>query len=388
MNIKSGFKYRIYPNQEQQDKLAVQFGHTRFVYNLYLATRRDYYAATGKSSGYHDCANDLTKLKKEADHAWLKEADSQALQQSLKDLDAAFGRFFKGLGGYPKFKSRHHKQSYRYPQRFKLNESRIYLPKVGWVKIVLHRAIRGKMKSCTVSRTKTGKYFVSILCEWELEQPDPTHDSVGIDLGISHFAILSTGEKIDNPRHLKRAERRLKIRQRRLSRKKKGSSNRDKARRRVAATHEKIANQRRDFHHKTSRELVDRFGYIALESLNVSGMMKNHKLAKVISDVGWSQFVNFLIYKQGWSGGTVDQIDQWYPSSKTCSDCGAINRSLKLSTREWYCDSCGAIHDRDTNAGINILNHSLNTNTVGATEIYAREIRPVVRQSAREAQLL
>lgn len=388
MNIKSGFKYRIYPNQEQQDKLAVQFGHTRFVYNLYLATRRDYYAATGKSSGYHDCANDLTKLKKEADHAWLKEADSQALQQSLKDLDAAFGRFFKGLGGYPKFKSRHHKQSYRYPQRFKLNESRIYLPKVGWVKIVLHRAIRGKMKSCTVSRTKTGKYFVSILCEWELEQPDPTHDSVGIDLGISHFAILSTGEKIDNPRHLKRAERRLKIRQRRLSRKKKGSSNRDKARRRVAATHEKIANQRRDFHHKTSRELVDRFGYIALESLNVSGMMKNHKLAKVISDVGWSQFVNFLIYKQGWSGGTVDQIDQWYPSSQTCSDCGAINRSLKLSTREWYCDSCGAIHDRDTNAGINILNHSLNTNTVGATEIYAREIRPVVRQSAREAQLL
>lgn len=388
MNIKSGFKYRIYPNQEQQDKLAVQFGHTRFVYNLYLATRRDYYAATGKSSGYHDCANDLTKLKKEADHAWLKEADSQALQQSLKDLDAAFGRFFKGLGGYPKFKSRHHKQSYRYPQRFKLNESRIYLPKVGWVKIVLHRAIRGKMKSCTVSRTKTGKYFVSMLCEWQLEQPDPTHDSVGIDLGISHFAILSTGEKIDNPRHLKRAERRLKIRQRRLSRKKKGSSNRDKARRRVAATHEKIANQRRDFHHKTSRELVDRFGYIALESLNVSGMMKNHKLAKVISDVGWSQFVNFLIYKQGWSGGTVDQIDQWYPSSQTCSDCGAINRSLKLSTREWYCDSCGAIHDRDTNAGINILNHSLNTNTVGATEIYAREIRPVVRQSAREAQLL
>jgi putative transposase len=268
----AGFKYRIYPNQVQQQALAVQFGHSRFVYNLYLAVRRDYYAATGNSSSYNRCANDLTQLKKEPEHSWLKEADSQVLQQSLKDLDAAYGRLFKGLGGYPKFKSRHQKQSIRYPQRFKLNGHTIYLPKVGWVKIVLHRDIRGKMKSCTVSKTKTGKYFVSILCQWEDEQPDSLAESVGIDLGISHFAILSNGEKIDNPGHLKRSERRLKIRQRRLSRKQKGANNRSQARHRVAATHERVANQRRDFHHKVSRELAGRFGYIALESLNVSGL--------------------------------------------------------------------------------------------------------------------
>jgi putative transposase len=244
------------------------------------------------------------------------------------------------------------------------------------------------MKSCTVSRTKTGKYFVSILCEWEHEQPDTLPDAIGIDLGITHFAILSDSRKIDNPRHLKRSERRLKIRQRRLSRKKRGGSNRNKARQRHALTHEKVANQRRDFHHQTSRELVDQYGYIALESLNVSGMLKNHKLAKAISDVGWSQFVSFLKYKQEWNNGHVDQIDPWFPSSKTCSACGAINRSLKLSDREWCCDNCGATHDRDTNAGINILNHALDNNTAGAAEIYAREIRPVVRQSAREAQLL
>lgn len=388
MKINAGFKYRIYPNQVQQQALAVQFGHSRFVYNLYLAVRRDYYAATGKNSSYNTCANDLTQLKKEPEHSWLKEADSQVLQQSLKDLDAAYGRLFKGLGGYPKFKSRHHKQSIRYPQRFKLNGNTIYLPKVGWVKIVLHRDIRGQMKSCTVSKTKTGKYFVSILCEWEHEQPDSLPESVGIDLGISHFAILSNGEKIDKPRHLKRSERRLKIRQRRLSRKQKGSNNRSRARHCVAATHERVANQRRDFHHKVSRELAGRFGYIGLESLNVSGMLQNHKLAKAISDVGWSQFVGFLKYKQDWIGGVVDQIDRWFPSSKTCSACGSINPTLKLSDREWCCECCGALHDRDTNAGINILNHSLHTNTVGATEIYAREIRPVVRQSAREAQSL
>jgi putative transposase len=328
VKINAGFKYRIYPNQVQQQALAVQFGHSRFVYNLYLAVRRDYYAATGNSSSYNTCANDLTQLKKEREHTWLKEGDSQVLQQSLKDLDAAYSRLFKGLGGYPKFKSRHHKQSIRYPQRFKLNGDTIYLPKVGWVKMVLHRDIRGKMKSCTVSKTKTGKYFVSILCQWEQEQPDSLPESVGIDLGISHFAILSNGEKIDNPRHLKRSERRLKIRQRRLSRKQKGSNNRSQARHCVAATHERVANQRRDFHHKVSRELAGRFGYIALESLNVSGMLQNHKLAKAISEMGWSQFVGFLKYKQDWKGGVVEQIDRWFPSSKTCSACGSINHTL------------------------------------------------------------
>lgn len=386
MKTNAGFKYRIYPNQEQQGKLAVQFGHARFVYNLYLGVRSDYYKATGKSASYMDCTNDLTQLKNEPEHIWIKEADSQVLQQSLKDLDAAFTRFFKGLGDYPKFKKRHGKQSIRYPQRFKLDDNRIYLPKVGWTKINLHRPIRGNMKSCTVSRTKTGKYFVSILCEWEHELPETIDGEVGIDLGITHFATLSTGEKIDNPRNLKRSMRRLKIRQRRLSHKQKGSSNRGKARHSVAMTHERIANQRRDFHHQLSRHLVDQYGYIALEDLNVSGMVKNHKLAQAISDVGWSQFVTFLKYKQDWNNGVVHQVGRFFASSKLCSACGAKNQDLTLSVREWTCQECGAIHDRDTNAGINILQESLNT--VGATEINARETRPVRRQSAREAQLL
>jgi putative transposase len=218
-------------------------------------------------------------LKREPEYAWLKEADSQALQQSLRDLDTAYQNFFKGNSRYPRFKSKYDRQSYRYPQRFKLVGNRIYLPKVGWVKIVVHRALQGEMKSCTVSKTKSGRYFVSILCEYEKE-PNPVDGEVGIDLGLSHFLTLSTGEKIDNPRHLRKQERLLRIRQRRLTCKEKGSRNRDKARHRVAVQHERVANQRRDFHHQVSRRLVNAYGAIALESLHVKGMLANHALAK------------------------------------------------------------------------------------------------------------
>lgn len=366
MHIRSGFKYRIYPNREQQQRLAVQFGHCRFVYNRYRALRETTYQETGKGMRYHECALDLARLKKELAYAWLKEADSQALQQSLRDLDTAYQNFFKGHCQYPRFKSKYDKQSYRYPQRFKLDGDRIYLPKVGWVKIISHRPHKGKMKSCTVSKTKRGHYFVSILCEYEKESV-PVDGAVGIDLGLSHFLTLSNGEKIDNPRHLRKQERLLRIRQRRLSRKQKGSHNRDKARHRVAVQHERVANQRRDFHHQVSRKLVDTYGTIALESLHVKGMMTNHSLAKSIADAGWSQFVTFVQYKQIWAGGQVIQADRWFPSSKTCSECHAIYHDLTLSERTWTCENCGTEHDRDVNAAHNLLHHA----TVGATESYA-----------------
>jgi putative transposase len=317
----------------------------------------------------------------------LRQADSQVLQEALRNLGRAYVNFFVKRAEYPKFKSKHSKQSIRYPQRFKVNGKRVYLPKVGWVKAAFHRPLEGAMKNCTVSKTKSGKYFVSIQCEVEIEDPTPRPTQVGIDLGLTTFATLSTGEKIDKPKYLHRSERRLKIRQRRLSRKAKGSKHRNHARQPLAVLHEKVANQRKDFQHKLSRDLVDRFGSISFESLNVNGMLKNHKLAKAISDAAWSQFVGFCEYKAGWSNIQLLRVDRFFPSSKLCSDCGEKHHSLTLSVRQWVCLNCGAVHDRDENAAVNILNQAFGLEaefvnnhtgkalrpkpTVGATESYA-----------------
>ena len=378
--IRKAFKFRIYPDSEQKDKLSVQFGCARFVYNHYRRVREEFYQETGTGLTYNDCATDLTERLK-VDHPWLKDADSQVIQQALMDLDKAYKNFFEGRADYPRFKRKHGKQSVRYPQRFKVEGEQVYLPKVGWVKAVFHRKMEGLMKNATVSKTKTGKYFVSIQCEVEHIQPEQNPNKVGIDLGLTTFATFSTGEKIDNPRNLKVSERRLKIRQRRLSRKVKGSNSRGKARFAVAAIHEKIANQRKDFHHKLSRTIVNNFGVIAFESLNVAGMMKNHNLAKAIADAGWNQFVNFVEYKAGWDGREVLRVDRFFPSSKLCSDCGAKHKSLTLNIRQWVCTECGVIHDRDENAAINILNET----TRGARESYAvGDTSQLVKPSAPE----
>lgn len=381
--IRKAFKFRIYPDSEQRTELDKQFGCSRFVYNHYRAAREGYYQDTGTGLTYHDTAIDLTEQLK-VEYPWLKEADSQTLQQALKDLDRAYQNFFAGRADYPNFKRKFDKQSIRYPQRFKLEGNTIYLPKVGWVKIVRHRKIDGKMKNCTVSKTKTGKYFVSLQCEIEQDiQPTTNTKSVGIDLGLKDFAILHDGEKkttIEPPKHLRKAEKLLKIRQRRLSRKAKGSNNRGKARLRLAATHEKVANRRKDFHHQESRKIVNAFGSIGLETLNVDGMLKNHKLAKSIADAGWSQFVTFIEYKAAWAGVEIVRHSQWEPSSKTCNDCGYINRSLTLKDRTWICPDCGVIHDRDENAAKN-----LRPTTVGATGINALgDTSSAVGRSARE----
>jgi len=254
MLVKKAFKFRIYPNKEQQHQLAIQFGHARFVYNRYRAWREQSYKETGKGLTYHQTAVALTKLKKNPEFEWLKEADSQVLQQKLKDLETAYKNFFAGQAKYPNFKSKRGKQTIRYPQRFKVNGKKIYLPKVGWVNHKQHRPLEGEMKNCTVSKTKSGKYFVTIQCKLDIDEPNFTGSEVGIDLGLNHFATLSTGQKIENPKYLRKAEKKLIKLQRRLSRKKKGSNGWEKARLKVARQHEKISNQRADFLHKASRD--------------------------------------------------------------------------------------------------------------------------------------
>ncbi len=392
MLVQKAFKFRLYPNQSQQAALAVQFGHARFVYNHYRAVREGYYLDTGTGLSYRDCADDLSDILK-VDYPWLKEADSQTLQQVLKDLERAYKNFFEGRAAYPNFKSKHDKQAIRYPQRFKLNGKKVYLPKVGWVKGVFHRNVEGALKNCTVSKTKSGRYFVSIQCELEVEQPEPKAASVGIDLGLKTFVTLSNGEKFDKPKHLHKAapsgHPRLKLRQRRVSRKGKGSNSRNKARLPLVKLHERVANQRKDYQHKLSRQLVDRFGSIAFESLNVSGMVQNHKLAKAISDAAWGQFVGFCEYKAKWANAQVLRVDRFFASSQICAACGTKHKKLTLNIRQWACLHCGSIHDRDENAAKNILNNASReaTATVGATESHAGgEMSELLMSSAPEAQ--
>ena len=354
--FRKAFRYRLYPNKEQQAGLAVQFGHARFVYNWALATRSAHYREHGTGIGYYDLKRMMTDLKRQPDHVWLKEADSQVLQAKVEDLDRAFANFFNKRARYPRFKKRRGHQSIRWPQRFKFDGDRVYLPKVGWVKTVFHRPLEGTPKSITVSKTKSGEYYASVLCETEVSVLPNGKPPVGVDAGLKDFAVLSTGEKIEHPKYLRKAERRLKKLQRRLSRKKKGSANRDKARLLVARQHEHVARQRSDFLHKLSRRLVAEHGTIHLEDLNIRGMLANHKLAKSIADSGWGMFGLFCEYKAEWYGARVVRADRFYPSSKTCGVCGCINRDLALADRFWTCGNCGAHHDRDINAAINIMN--------------------------------
>ena len=367
MQVKKAFKYRLKPNSDGQAALAIQFGHARFTFNWALARRREFYQLNGKGLNYYAQADELRDLKREDETIWLKQAHSQVLQQKLMDLDRAYINFFEGRAEYPTFKSKRGKQSIRYPQGFRLEGQSVYLPKVGWVKLILHRPLEGEMKNATVTKTKSGRYFVSIQCELEIDNPIYEGPHVGVDMGLNHFATLSTGEKIGNPRHLRLSEKRLAKEQRKLSRKVKGSSNRGKQRVKVARVHEKVSDQRRDFHHKLSRRLVDTYGVITFETLHIKGMVRNHKLAKSISDAGWGQFIAFTEYKGEWYGSHIEKIDRFYASTKTCSECGVKNQDLTLSDRTWICQSCGSIHDRDVNAAINIESQS----TVGTTETNA-----------------
>ena len=366
MTIKhKSYKFRLYPNQEQKQLFAKTFGCSRAIWNMMLADKIKHYAET-KETLY----NTPAQYKKE--FPWLKEVDSVALCNVQLNLQAAYKNFFQSGFGFPKFKSKKTAQSYK--TNFKkgavvLLDGKIKLPKVGWVKLKTHRQAKGIVKSATISMTPAGKYYVSILCETEIAPLPKTNSSIGADLGISDFAILSTGEKIGNRRFFKQLSKKLTKEQKILSRralaaKKEGrklsdSKNYQKQRMKVAKIHEKIANQRRDFLHKLSTSIVKNHDIICIEDLSSKNLMKNRKLAKSIGDVSWSEFVRMLEYKANWYEKQVSKISRWYPSSQICSDCGFSSGKKPLSVREWTCTNCGSRHDRDINASINVLNEGL-----------------------------
>ncbi|PHV64145.1 IS200/IS605 family element RNA-guided endonuclease TnpB [Cyanobacterium aponinum] len=352
------YKYRIYPTDEQKVLLAKTFGCCRWFYNFALNLTNETYKATGKGLSRNEIINKLPQLKKEKE--WLSEVPSQALQQVALDLSSAFLNFFEKRAKFPKFKKKGNKQSVRFPQGIKLDGDYLTLPKFKKVYCKVSR-LEGKLKSVTVSMTSSGKYFASCLYDDGQDLPEQNSEgkAVGIDLGVKDFAITSDGSKYGNLNHYRKYEQKLAKKQRRLAKKQKGSNNRNKARKAVAKVHEKITRCREDFLHKLSRKLVDENQVIVVENLAVKNMVKNHKLAKSISDCGWGQFCTMVKYKAEWDGKTYIEVDRFFPSSKTCNHCLHQVDSLTLDIRSWQCPKCGTIHDRDVNAAKNIRDEGL-----------------------------
>ena len=371
--IKYTFKFRLDPTQEQQILLNKHFGSVRWSYNYFLNQRKNEYLNNKKSITYNQQSKSLTQLKQNEETDWLKDVNSQSLQYSLKCLDQAYQNFFNKRTKFPNFKSKKSKNSFTCPQFVRNEDNLLFIPKFQeGIKMIMERKIKGLIKKATISKTPTGKYFVSILTELDYQPVSKTNQSIGIDLGIKDFLVLSNGTKIKNHRFLKHYEKILTENQKYLSRKTKGSNRYEKQRLKVARIYEKITNSRMDLIHKTTTSLVKKFDTIYLEDLNVKGMMKNHKLAKAIGDVSWGKFIDTLEYKAKWNDKQVIHIDRFFPSSKTCSKCGWINNQLTLKDRNWTCPECGSIHDRDFNAAINILNEGYRKNISDGTSDYER----------------
>lgn len=357
-------KFRMYPTDEQKVLLEQHFGCCRFVYNWAYTLKEQTYRDEHRSLSEREISAMLPALKET--FPFLADVNSQSLQQAIKHLFEAYSRFFKHLGSRPTYKSKHSPhQSFTVPQSYTIDTERgaVKLPKISLIRVKLHRLIGGAPRSLTISRSSGGRYYLSVRVKNDTEIPPVAppipEQTVGIDLGLLNYATLSTGEVVANPRHLRNSMDRLKVLQRRLSRKQKGSQNRKKAKFAVGAMHRRITDQRNDFLHQLSSRLVGENQAIAVESLAISNMVKNHNLAQAIEDAAWGTFVDYLEYKCRWAGKTLIKIGRFDPSTKTCSVCGHHNRSLTLADREWTCPECGTHHDRDHNAAINIRNFGL-----------------------------
>lgn len=399
------YKYKLKPNEEQDVLLNKHFGSIRFAYNYFLSERRKEYEANKQTLTYNDNAKALTQLKKQEEYTWLKEVNSQSLQYSLKSLDGAYINFFKKRAQFPRFKSKHNKNSFCVPQYVKLEGNNLIMPKFkDPIKVVLHRTFKGKVKQCTLSKTPTNEYFVSILVETEHKKLNKTGKQAGIDLGIKDFAITSDGKKYKNNRYTKKYARKLKKEQQNLSKKQKDSNRYNKQKIKVARLYKKITNSRNDNLHKVSTQLVKNYDIIFLESLNIKGMMSKCKpkkdengkflpngqsakrgLNRSIADANWSKFISILEYKAKWNDKQIVKIGRFYPSSKSCHKCGFINQNLTLRDREWICPECNSKLDRDLNAAINILIEGSKIISAGTVD-YRRgdEIRPSSLGTIRE----
>ena len=370
METKRAYRFRFYPTSEQAEMLAKTFGCARFAYNYMLRQRTDAWFQRQEKVGYHETSAMLTVLKNTEEFAWLNEVSSVPIQQSLRHLQTAFGNFFARRNKYPTFKKKKDgAQSAEYTtSAFKWADGKLRIAKMdAALNIRFSRTIpkAAIVTTVTVSKDCAGRYFVSMLCTDQVQAKTPVAAKVGIDLGLSHFAILSTGEKIAAPNTFRKNEEKLAKLQRKWAKKTKGSANRKKAKLKVAKLHAKITDSRKDFLHKLSTRLINENQVIAIETLAVSNMQKNHNLAKSIADASWSEFVRQLEYKSLWYGRELVGIDRWYPSSKRCSDCGHTVKKMPLSVREWTCPECGTIHDRDINAARNVLAAGLAVSALG-----------------------
>lgn len=398
------YEYRIYPNKEQEVLIQKHFGCTRFVYNKALSLKMEAYTKDNINISKYDLINKVVEWKNTEEFNWLKEVYSQALQQSIFHLDSAFTKFYREKEGYPKFKSKHAcRFSYALPQGVKVNfqSKKVYIPKVGWTKVRIDRVFEGKIKTCTVKQVPSGKYFISVLFEDSKEFPPKLliekSTAVGIDLGLRTFVTLSNGSTYERMRVINKEEKQLAKLQKRLSKKVRGSKNRNKARIKVATQQEKIANIRKDYLHKVSTSIINesQINTVCLETLNISGMMKNHRLAKAFIDVSLHRFKQLLEYKAERLGKNILYIGQFEPSTQICSTCGYKNPKLKnLSIREWTCPQCSAVHDRDINAAINIKNialseHNLKYQNSGlGKSVELVESLALVRAAKQEQSLL
>lgn len=372
------YKYRLYPTLEQETILAQLFGSKRWIYNHFLGVQKELWASEKKHLSHFDMNYQIVDLKKQPETEWLKKADSIALQNATEDLATAYGNFFRSIKGkrkgkkmeLPRFKKKTNRQSYR-TRGVKLLDNAVKLPKIKTpVSCVFHREIPDdvKIKSCTISKTPSGKYFISILVETPIELKPMSSREVGIDLGLTHLAITSDGDKLEHPKQqIAKAKRLRKRRQNQLARKQKGSNNYERTRQQMARWYEREVNVRANYYHNISNWLVSNYDAIYMEDLNVSGMMKNRKLSRAIHESSWSQLATMIEYKCSWYGKTFYRINRWTPSSKTCSSCGQKQQSMPLDVRKWTCPGCNTTHDRDINAAVNILR-------TGQQDLYGKQI--------------